>query len=123
MLGESARTAAIFNTLKAKGVRFAMDDFGTEHSNLGLLDRFQFDYVKIDQQFVNQVDTGGAEIITAMVSVAKHYQLKVIAEGVETESQHAALRAAGVPFAQGYLYQCPVPAEQIAPLRQDEATT
>jgi len=121
LLGESARTAAIFNTLKAKGVRFAMDDFGTEHSNLDLLGRFQFDYVKIDRQFVNQVDTGGAEIIRAIVSVAKHYQLKVIAEGVETESQHAALLAAGVPFAQGYLYQRPVTAEQLASLRQEKA--
>ncbi|WP_375541846.1 EAL domain-containing protein [Paraburkholderia sp. CNPSo 3281] len=46
--------------------------------------------------------------------VAKHYGLQVIAEGVETESQHVALRAAGVPFAQGYLYQRPVTAEQLA---------
>jgi EAL domain-containing protein (putative c-di-GMP-specific phosphodiesterase class I) len=98
-----------------------MDDFGTEHSNLDLLGRFQFDYVKIDRQFVNQVDTGGAEIIRAMVSVAKHYDLKVIAEGVETESQHAALLAAGVPFAQGYLYQRPVTAAQLASLREEQA--
>ena len=78
--------------------------------------------MKIDRQFVNQVDTGGAEIIRAMVSVAKHYGLKVIAEGVETESQHAALLAAGVPFAQGYLYQRPVTAAQLASLCRQRKT-
>lgn len=113
-LRESGRTAATFNALKAKGVKFAIDDFGTQHSNLELLGRFQFDYVKIDRQFVSQVDRGDAQLIRGIVSVAKHYGLQVIAEGVETESQHLALRAAGVPFAQGYLYQRPVTAEQLA---------
>ncbi|SAL08907.1 EAL domain-containing protein [Caballeronia telluris] len=122
LLGKSAHTAAVFNALKAIGVSFAIDDFGTEHSNLDLLGRFQFDYVKIDRQFVNQVDTGDAELLRGIVSVAKHYGLQVIAEGVETESQHARLLAAGVPFAQGYLYQRPVAAGQIAPLCQHEAT-
>ncbi|MEX3897856.1 EAL domain-containing protein [Paraburkholderia sp. BR10954] len=123
LLEQSVRTEAIFNALKAKGVRFAIDDFGTQHSDLDLLSRFQFDYVKIDRQFVSQVDTGGGDLIAGIVSVAKHYGLQVIAEGVETESQHAALRAAGVPFAKGYLYQRPVTAEQLAQRRHDNATT
>ncbi|WP_243672277.1 EAL domain-containing protein [Paraburkholderia kirstenboschensis] len=123
LLAGSTRMAAIFNALKARGVRFAIDDFGTQHSNLDLLGRFEFDYVKIDRQFVNQVDTGGADLIAAMVSVAKHYGLQVIAEGVETESQHAALLAAGVPFAQGYLYQRPVRAEQLPQRRHEKAIT
>jgi EAL domain-containing protein (putative c-di-GMP-specific phosphodiesterase class I) len=123
LLGESARTGAIFSALRAKGVRFAIDDFGTQHSNLDLLGRFRFDYVKIDRQFVNEADRGGADLIAGIVSVAKHYGLQVIAEGVETESQHIALRAAGVPFAQGYLYQRPVKAEQVAQRRHQKATT
>ncbi|WP_236572876.1 EAL domain-containing protein [Burkholderia sp. 8Y] len=122
LLSKSAHTAATFNALKAKGVKFAIDDFGTEHSNLDLLGRFPFDYVKIDRQFVTDVDKGGAELVRGIVSVARHYGLEVIAEGVETESQHAALHAVGVPFAQGYLYQRPVRAKQLAQLR-DVATT
>jgi EAL domain-containing protein (putative c-di-GMP-specific phosphodiesterase class I) len=114
LLRESAQTAAVFDTLKAHGVKFAIDDFGTHHSNLDRLSRFPFDFVKIDRQFVNDVDTGGAELIKGIVSVAKHFGLQIVAEGVETESQHAALRAAGVPFGQGYLYQRPVRAEQLA---------
>ena len=121
LLAGSTRTAATFNALKARGVRFAIDDFGTQHSNLDLLGRFDFDYVKIDRQFVDQVATGGADLIAAMVSVAKHYGLQVIAEGVETEIQHAALLAAGVPFAQGYLYQRPVRAEQLPQRRHEKS--
>jgi EAL domain-containing protein (putative c-di-GMP-specific phosphodiesterase class I) len=115
LLSESARTVAVFQALKAKGIKFAIDDFGTQHSNLDALSRFPFDYVKIDRQFVNQVDTGGADLINGIVSVARHFGLQVIAEGVETETQHRALLTAGVPFAQGYLYQRPVPAGELVP--------
>jgi hypothetical protein len=72
------------------------------------LRRFPFDYVKIDRQFVSQVDTGGTGLISGIVTLARHYDLQVIAEGVETQSQHDGLLAAGVPYAQGYLYQRPV---------------
>jgi EAL domain-containing protein (putative c-di-GMP-specific phosphodiesterase class I) len=118
LLSKSVHTAATFSALKAKGVKFAIDDFGTEHSNLDLLGRFAFDFVKIDRQFVSDVDKGGAELIRGIVTVARHYGLEVIAEGVETESQHAALPMVGVPFAQGYLYQRPVRAKQLAQLRE-----
>ncbi|MGA7778223.1 MAG: EAL domain-containing protein [Paraburkholderia sp.] len=114
LLSQNPRTVAIFETLKAHGIRFAIDDFGTEHSNLDLLSRFPFDFVKIDRQFVRQVDIGGAELITGIVSVARHFGLQVIAEGVETEAQHTALRDAGVPFGQGYFYQRPLRAQHLA---------
>ncbi|CAB3751912.1 EAL domain-containing protein [Paraburkholderia humisilvae] len=113
LLEKQSRTQAVFDTLKAHGVQFAIDDFGTQHSNLDLLGRFPFDYVKIDGQFVRQVDKGGAALIKAIAAVAKHYGMEVIAEGVETEAQHAALREVGVPFAQGYLYQRPVSASEL----------
>jgi EAL domain-containing protein (putative c-di-GMP-specific phosphodiesterase class I) len=114
LLSESARTSAAFSALRAEGVRFAIDDFGTEHSNLDLLNRFPFDYIKIDRQFVSQVDTGGADLIAAIVALARHFDLKVIAEGVETQSQHDGLKSVGVPYAQGYLYQRPATAQRLA---------
>jgi EAL domain-containing protein (putative c-di-GMP-specific phosphodiesterase class I) len=114
LLNKSPRIMEIFETLKAHGVRFAIDDFGTQHSNLDLLSRFPFDFVKIDGQFVSQVDTGGVELIKGLVSVARHFGLLVIAEGVETEAQHRALRDVGVPFGQGYLYQRPLRANELA---------
>jgi len=114
LLSDSARTSAAFAALKAEGVKFAIDDFGTEYSNLDLLRRFPFDYVKIDRQFVAQVDTGGTDLITGVVALARHFGLQVIAKGVETQSQHDGLLALGVPYAQGYLYQRPVAAQMLA---------
>ncbi|WP_409934743.1 EAL domain-containing protein [Paraburkholderia sp. BCC1884] len=113
LLSRNPRVRTIFETLREHGVRFALDDFGTEHSNLDLLGRFPFDYVKIDKQFVEQVDRGGASLIGGIAAVAAHYGMQVIAEGVETEAQHDALRRLGIPFGQGYLYERPISAAKV----------
>lgn len=114
LLSDSARTSTAFAALKAEGVKFAIDDFGTEHSNLDLLKRFPFDYIKIDRQFISQIDIQGADLITGIVALARHFGLQVIAEGVETESQHDGLESVGVPYAQGYLYQRPLKVQLLA---------
>lgn len=119
LLDKSVHTAAIFRTLRTQGIKFAIDDFGTHNSNLDLLGRFPFDFIKIDRQFVSQVDTGGAELIKGIVAMARHFGLQVIAEGVETEAQHQALQDVGVLFGQGYLYQRPLRAEQLASRLQE----
>ncbi|CAB3756308.1 diguanylate phosphodiesterase [Burkholderia paludis] len=107
LLEKNARTTEVFHALRAKGAKFAIDDFGTHHSNLDTLSRFPFDYVKIDRQFVSQLNGGSAGLIEGIAAVAHHYDLSIIAEGVETEAQHHALHAVGIPYAQGYLYQRP----------------
>lgn len=112
LLTRHPRIRKIFETLHEHGVRFALDDFGTEHSNLDLLGRFPFEFVKIDKQFIEQVDKGGASLIEGIAAVARHYGMQVIAEGVETEAQHDALLRLGIPFGQGYLYRRPVPADE-----------
>ncbi|MEA3126356.1 MAG: c-di-GMP phosphodiesterase, partial [Caballeronia sp.] len=86
-------------------------------SNLDLLGRFPFDFVKIDRQFIEQVDKGGASLIKGIAAVAGHYGMQVIAEGVETQSQHDALRRLGIPYAQGYLYRRPVAADELFGVR------
>lgn len=91
----------------------AIDDFGTHHSNLDLLSRFPFDYVKIDRQFISQLTTGNARLIEGIAALARHYDVTVIAEGVETEEQHRALRAVGVQYAQGFLYHRPQDPENL----------
>jgi EAL domain-containing protein (putative c-di-GMP-specific phosphodiesterase class I) len=63
--------------------------------------------VKVDRQFIAQLTTGNARLIEGIAAVAHHYELKIIAEGVETEEQHRALHAVGIQYAQGYLYQRP----------------
>ncbi|RKT99204.1 cyclic diguanylate phosphodiesterase [Burkholderia sp. Nafp2/4-1b] len=107
LLEKNARTTALFAALRATGAKFAIDDFGTHHSNLDMLSRFPFDYVKIDRQFISQLNTGNIKLIEGIAAVAHHYDLKIIAEGVETEEQHRALQAVGIQYAQGYLYQRP----------------
>lgn len=124
LLSDSVRTSAAFAALKAEGVKFAIDDFGTDHSNLDLLKRFPFDYMKIDRQFIAQIDMEGADLITGIVALARHFGLQVIAEGVETEAQHDGLESVGVPYAQGYLYQRPLKAQLLtASFNASTATT
>lgn len=79
---------------------------------------FPFDYVKIDRQFVSQLNGGSAGLIEGIASVAHHYDLKIIAEGVETEAQHRALHTVGIQYAQGYLYQRP---QRVEHLKQEFA--
>ncbi|SAL71194.1 diguanylate phosphodiesterase [Caballeronia udeis] len=93
--------------LKAKGVQFAIDDFGTENSNLALLQRFHFDYIKIDRCFIQGVADSDRKLIEGILQLAKVLGASVVAEGVDRQAQHSALQEMGIPFAQGYLYHQP----------------
>jgi predicted signal transduction protein with EAL and GGDEF domain len=98
--------------LRHAGVRFAIDDFGTGFSSLALLNRLPFDELKIDKSFVIGAarDPDAAAIIRATVELARSLELRVVAEGVETEASWAMLAALGCDYAQGYLISRPLPA-------------
>jgi c-di-GMP phosphodiesterase len=89
------------------GIKLALDDFGTHRSNVDLLQQIPFDILKIDRRYVSQLNSGGTSLLRAMLDIARHFGLVVIAEGVETIAQHRTLHAAGVEFGQGYLYGRP----------------
>ncbi len=97
--------------LKAMGVRFSMDDFGTGHSSLTYLTRLPLDQLKIDQSFVRNIglQKTDAVIISTIIGMAQSLGLEVIAEGVETEAQRTHLLAQGCRLYQGYLFSKPVP--------------
>jgi diguanylate cyclase (GGDEF)-like protein len=103
------------NDLHALGVRVALDDFGSGYSNLGYLQRFPLDKLKIDKSFVAALgrSSNGGVIIQAMVALARALGLSVLVEGVETEHQRVLLRLAGCDEMQGFLFAKPAPAKAI----------
>src|SRR5262249_37672261 len=107
--------AQALQTLKSSGVRISLDDFGTGYSSLNHIRRFSLDALKIDRGFVNGVtsDSDDATIVTAVIGLAHNLQLRVIAEGVETQAHLEFLRAHGCDEAQGYYFARPLAREAI----------
>jgi diguanylate cyclase (GGDEF)-like protein len=109
-------TLSTLQRLKALGVSIAIDDFGTGYSSLAYLRRFPVDKVKIDRSFVSEVpqnhDQGA--IISAIVALAHALQLRVVAEGVETQAQRDFLASCGCDFIQGDLVGPPADADSAA---------
>lgn len=102
-------TINVLNQLKKIGVRLSIDDFGTGYSSLSYLHRLPFDTLKIDRSFVNRVAENGenSEILQTIISLAKNLKMRVVAEGIETESQLDVLRNLGCDYGQGYLMAKP----------------
>jgi diguanylate cyclase (GGDEF)-like protein/PAS domain S-box-containing protein len=109
---------ATFRQLRELGVKLAIDDFGTGYSSLSYLKRFPVHYVKIDQTFIRDLSPGGedAAITRAIIAMAHSLELKVVAEGVETQAQMDFLKSQRCDEIQGYLISRPVEAEAFAAL-------
>jgi diguanylate cyclase (GGDEF)-like protein len=107
------KAASIFRQLREMGVGIMVDDFGTGYSSLGYLQRLPIEGLKIDRSFVGEMmhDEKAAEIVRAILGIAKNLGLHVIAEGTELRDEVAALRAMGVQYAQGYYFSRPLDAD------------
>jgi diguanylate cyclase (GGDEF)-like protein/PAS domain S-box-containing protein len=112
------KTIVTLGRLKAMGVQLSVDDFGTGYSSLSYLKRFPIDTLKIDQSFVRDIttDPDDAAIAKSIISMAHDMQLKVIAEGVETEDQKNILQQRHCDEMQGYFFSRPVPAAEFEKL-------
>ncbi|OWY28564.1 EAL domain-containing protein [Herbaspirillum robiniae] len=102
--------------LKERGVGFSLDDFGTGYSSLSYLKKLPLDQLKIDRSFVQDMllTPHASSIVRTIVSLAQSMGLQVVAEGVETAEQWAALRKIGCATFQGYLFGKPAAVEDIA---------
>jgi diguanylate cyclase (GGDEF)-like protein/PAS domain S-box-containing protein len=116
LLGNADVTLSVLQELKAMGLTLAIDDFGTGYSSFSYLKRFPVSKLKIDRSFVRDVavNPDDAAITTAIISMAKSLNLKVIAEGVEDEAQMSFLRAHQCDEIQGYYFSRPLAVDKVA---------
>jgi diguanylate cyclase (GGDEF)-like protein len=105
----------IIRSLLAKGVTFSLDDFGTGYSSLGYLKKFPFHTIKIDKSFIKDLQDNKRDfaLISAIITIARGFDMIVIAEGVETEQQLKVLRSLDCEIVQGWLFSKPLNTEQI----------
>lgn len=120
LISDLARTIKTMTALKNLGLRISIDDFGTGYSSLAYLKRLPLDELKIDKSFVHDIDSddNAAAIVSAIIAMAGHLGLEVIAEGVETSSEFSSLQSKGGKVFQGYYFCRPVSALQFAQLLQ-----
>lgn len=110
LMQDTEKTEAVIQELSGLGVKFSLDDFGTGYSSLSYLKKFPFNFIKVDQSFVAELGNNPQDqaLVSAIITLAKGYKMKVIAEGVETESQKAILKQFDCDLVQGWLVSMPL---------------
>jgi diguanylate cyclase (GGDEF)-like protein/PAS domain S-box-containing protein len=115
LVHDAERVTSNIGALREFGMRISIDDFGTRYSSLNYLRRFSVNTVKIDQSFVRDIKyrDDKSPVISAIVGIARGFDLNVIAEGVETPEQADALADLGCDDMQGFLFCRPQPAPEL----------
>ncbi len=110
-------------TLNDLDVSIAMDDFGTGYSSLSYLRRYPFDVIKIDRSFINDMDEDPADrnLVEAIIQLSHRLNMKVVAEGVETERQYELLKQFKCDYAQGYLFSKPLSTQDFFDLIEQQS--
>jgi diguanylate cyclase (GGDEF)-like protein/PAS domain S-box-containing protein len=116
LMDEPEEAVRLLSSLRGAGLKISVDDFGTGYSSLSYLTRLPLTALKIDRSFVRHAAESGeaASIVRAVIDMAHNLGFTVIAEGVETADQVAFLRQHGCDLGQGYLFDRPMPAAQLA---------
>jgi diguanylate cyclase (GGDEF)-like protein/PAS domain S-box-containing protein len=115
LLEATEDTRLQLESLKTLGLTLAMDDFGTGYSSFSYLKKFPIDVIKIDRSFIRDIpdDQDDMEITSAVIAMAHNLKLTVVAEGIETAEQLAFLRRHRCDVGQGYLFDKPIPGEDL----------
>ena len=115
-MGESRNS--ILESFRTEGVKIMMDDFGTGYSSFGMLQQYNFDIMKIDMSFIRQIETNPKtkSILRFLIDMAHEMEIRIVAEGVETEVQAEFLKKCHCDYIQGYYYYRPIPQEEFRKL-------
>jgi diguanylate cyclase (GGDEF)-like protein/PAS domain S-box-containing protein len=107
--------------LRDIGIKIAIDDFGTGYSSLSYLKHWRVDALKIDRSFVRDLVTDSSDlaIVSAIIAIARHLNIQVIAEGIEAYQQAEILRRLGCNVGQGFLFARPMPADECLKMLAD----
>ena len=110
--------------LLAYGIRIALDDFGTGYSSLAMLQDLPVQYVKLDREFICNLDENddSFSIVDAVVKLCEVLSLQVIAEGIENEQQYLTLKKMGCHYFQGYYFEKPMPEHEFVDMLSSEVT-
>lgn len=116
------RVRSVLNPLRKLGIKLAVDDFGTGHSNLAVLTQFDFDVFKIDRQFVSGTphDRQANAIVEMILSMATTLNMQIVGEGIETPEQAEFLKRKACHIGQGYLYSPPVTAQAFRKMLEEQ---
>jgi diguanylate cyclase (GGDEF)-like protein/PAS domain S-box-containing protein len=115
LLGDADETVGMLRELKALGVRVALDDFGTGYSSLTYLQRLPIDELKIDRTFVAVLEDEESDLnlLQMMIQLGRAFDLKVVAEGIDTDRKLRRIQRLGCHFGQGFLFARPAPFDQV----------
>lgn len=114
------QSISLLNNIRELGIKLALDDFGTGYTAFSQLLHYPVDCLKIDKSFIDDIASGNetkATMIKAIISIAKSYKLKTIAEGIESEEQFHFMASHGCDMVQGYLFSKPIKWQELQDLR------
>lgn len=123
LLADNENVRKNISWLKDEGVQLSLDDYGTGHSALEYLHRFNMDFIKIDKLFISEVGQNSIcdSIVANVVDLSERLDLKVVAEGVETKEQAMLLKEYGIDALQGYLFSRPLPVNEFIKYLEESA--
>lgn len=124
MVPEPDEIRRAFGNLRRLGVGISIDDFGTGYSNLRYLESFPLSEIKVDRSFVHDLAHSAAKrvIVESIVKLGAALDIRVVAEGIETEAERAIMRALGCSVGQGYLFAAPMEGSEFQRLLDDGLT-
>ena len=121
MVGEPEYIRRAFEELRGLGVDISIDDFGTGYSNLRYLESFPLSEIKIDRSFVHEVTQSAAKrvIVESVIKLGAALDIRIVAEGIETEAECATMRALGCSVGQGYFFAAPMEESRLRMLLEE----